>query len=69
MTEDRPSAYPLPRSAAGSRSATDPRMSFALTYDISGVLEAHGYPRLESRDDWRRLHECLFKFLYDEPSG
>ena len=56
--ETKPRAYPLPQPAE------DPRFTFGLTLEVSRVLAAHGYPAVDTGDDFVALEQALFGFLY-----
>lgn len=42
---------------------SDPRFTLGLMFDVTAVLEKHGYPELNG-DDHVRLEMALFRFLY-----
>lgn len=42
----------------------DPRFSMGLIFDVSRVLEQHGYPPIREAGDLVDLHQMLFRFLY-----
>lgn len=44
--------------------AEDPRFTFGLIRDVAGLLADKGYPKVENSQDFVRLQQALYEFLY-----
>lgn len=55
-----PNNYPVPPPEP------DKRFTVGLVQDVAKALQAHGFPALSSGEDYVRLREHLFQFIYAE---
>ncbi|NIH87513.1 hypothetical protein [Amycolatopsis granulosa] len=42
----------------------EPRFTFSLIHDVADLLACKGYPKVESSQDFVRLQQALYEFLY-----